>query len=788
MLKRNGTLFTIKYLKQSRLLVTRYLCGRPIFVNESFVSTYKGFPKKFLFLKKFIDSKDVDKIRFCLTLFNISKAITPKRNESFPLDISTITKPGPEKFYTIPTSFVKLFIKEFSLKFPNINNSEKDFEINLKAGPHGPSSISVASTVRFLTDKQIEYMRTLSTNSFVDNWIIPVRDSMKEDFPVIPNGMESESNNANGLPIPKYTSCSLTKHELTGKLSVVHDAEAKERIIAISDYYSQIILKHYHNVFMNNLKLLPCDRTYTQDPFHTWTGKDPFYSLDLSAATDRFPVELQRKLLEYLLPFDGNKNREVSEAWKNLLVDREYLNVSTETVVKYTVGQPMGSYSSWAAFTLTHHLVVQWAAYLCGKYPFSNYILLGDDIVIRDSEVSKRYLKIMRRLGVSISPHKTHVSKNTYEFAKRWIRYIGENVVELSPLPIKGIATNYNNPFILFSIIYNWMLRTSPITKSVEIVNCLIVIFKGLTFKEPDPNFLKFSQIIKKEGGSLNEAKATLRLLGYREYITTHYNSSFLRDRLNLFKSSMRLSLGLMTEDEGRLFLLNLLPEGLDGVGLSRGKTITVNGVNRVLSIITMSQLKSSERKIAKIPHTFETYFRMYGKPMRELRLLPLFQGITNWILDLEEVIDKINPSHLDGENITPDDVNINIFNLYKRINFIDMDKLVSLHRNFHSDMVTNAMLWVKLRKILKGMRLSSVEHMATEIWPNSYELDIWLNMAYKGLSSNYKTQLFVYNDIKSSYTQLQKTTNNWASTLALLRQITLKGFLTESTPKDVKP
>lgn len=60
--------------------------------------------------------------------------------------------------------------------------------------------------------------------------------------------------------------------------------------------------------------------------------------------------------------------------------------------------------------------------------------------------------------------------------------------------------------------------------------------------------------------------------------------------------------------------------------------------------------------------------------------------------------------------------------------------------------------------------------------------------MAYKGLSSNYKTQLFVYDDIKSSYTQLQKTTNNWASTLALLREITMKGFLSESTPKDVKP
>jgi len=268
MLKRNGTLFTIKYLKQSRLLVTRYLCGRPIYVNSHFVSTHKGFPKKFLFLKDFIDSKKVDSIRFCLTLFNISKAISPKVDESFPLDISTIQKKGPEQFYTVPAFFVKLFIKDFSLEFLKQDNSPADFDINLKAGPHGPSCISVASTVRFLTDKQLDYMRTLSSDFFVDNWIIPVRNSMLDEFPVIPKGMESDSNDAKGLPIPKYTSSSLSKHEFTGKLSVVHDAEAKERIIAISDYYSQIILKHYHNVFMKNLTLMPCDRTYTQNPFH----------------------------------------------------------------------------------------------------------------------------------------------------------------------------------------------------------------------------------------------------------------------------------------------------------------------------------------------------------------------------------------------------------------------------------------------------------------------------------------------------------------------------------------
>jgi hypothetical protein len=79
----------------------------------------------------------------------------------------------------------------------------------------------------------------------------------------------------------------------------------------------------------------------------------------------------------------------------------------------------MGCYSSWAAFTLSHHLVVQFCAKKKNKFPFSNYIILGDDIVIKDSEIAQCYISFMTKLGVDISPHKTHVSNDTYEFAKR---------------------------------------------------------------------------------------------------------------------------------------------------------------------------------------------------------------------------------------------------------------------------------------------------------------------------------------------------------------------------------
>jgi len=47
------------------------------------------------------------------------------------------------------------------------------------------------------------------------------------------------------------------------------------------------------------------------------------------------------------------------------------------------------------------------------------YALLGDDIVIGNKVVAERYLEIISDLGVEFSEMKTHISKDSYEFAKR---------------------------------------------------------------------------------------------------------------------------------------------------------------------------------------------------------------------------------------------------------------------------------------------------------------------------------------------------------------------------------
>jgi len=74
-------------------------------------------------------------------------------------------------------------------------------------------------------------------------------------------------------------------------------------------------------------------------------------------------------------------------------------------------------------FSFSHHILVRLAAKLAGKtVNFDNYALLGDDVVIGCSKVANKYLQLLDTLGVSCSESKSHVSKDTYEFAKRWYK------------------------------------------------------------------------------------------------------------------------------------------------------------------------------------------------------------------------------------------------------------------------------------------------------------------------------------------------------------------------------
>nr|DBA44354.1 TPA_asm: hypothetical protein [Unuamitovirus sp. 'pemphredoni'] len=113
-----------------------------------------------------------------------------------------------------------------------------------------------------------------------------------------------------------------------------------------------------------------------------------------------------------------------------------------DTTYKYSVGQPMGLYSSWAIFALSHHIAVRISAKraLLG-IRWCKYALLGDDIVLSNPKVAYEYRKLMNEMGVDISDSKTHESNDTCEFAKRWYR----NGLEFSGVQLNSILTVRGN-------------------------------------------------------------------------------------------------------------------------------------------------------------------------------------------------------------------------------------------------------------------------------------------------------------------------------------------------------
>jgi predicted NAD/FAD-binding protein len=81
----------------------------------------------------------------------------------------------------------------------------------------------------------------------------------------------------------------------------------------------------------------------------------------------------------------------------------------------------------------TNHVLVRLAGKRNGIDDFSDYMILGDDIVIFNDQVARDYVSIMESIGVETKPEDSMmpVQSHPVEIAKRLFR----NGKEVSPLP-----------------------------------------------------------------------------------------------------------------------------------------------------------------------------------------------------------------------------------------------------------------------------------------------------------------------------------------------------------------
>lgn len=102
LIKNNGYVYTIKYMKSVRLHITRYICHSPLFINDAGVAVdKKGWPKAFGFLKPLLKSIDGKRVLFTLILLPRGLIIDRKKL-NLKVDYSTIYRPS-KAHYTVPT-------------------------------------------------------------------------------------------------------------------------------------------------------------------------------------------------------------------------------------------------------------------------------------------------------------------------------------------------------------------------------------------------------------------------------------------------------------------------------------------------------------------------------------------------------------------------------------------------------------------------------------------------------------------------------------------------------------
>lgn len=459
LIKFSGWTFSFKYLKEVLRIIVRLLAGQTVEKSTSiFIKTDKRgcptiipkFIRDFILFDKVNPHKRKMMIGALLTILSINRVFPTKVEPS----LDTIIEPFKGLSKTIDSSLLINSLKELGLYKTYKKNDRCTLYWSEASGPNtiisGFGSVNDAFALLHSPYQLILVLKTLlfrlNFGLFLYLILILV------------------------LFGPLYLLSILFKINckfVNGRLSVVYDQAGKARVIAITSYWIQTCLKPLHLFLFNKLKLINEDGTFDQNkPLNLLLKrlsreKQRLYGFDLSAATDRLPIDLQQdilKLIGFNLP------------WKELLDIKWYPNFSINKIkiidpVSYSVGQPMGALSSWAMLAITHHVVVKCAAIKVGKIGFKDYCILGDDVVIANDLVALEYLNLMRALGLSINRQKSVESSIFTEFAKKLRGYndidfspIGPGLI-LQTIRSKAYSLRYVHELFLMKLIHLYNLK-----------------------------------------------------------------------------------------------------------------------------------------------------------------------------------------------------------------------------------------------------------------------------------------------------------------------------------------
>jgi hypothetical protein len=204
--------------------------------------------------------------------------------------------------------------------------------------------------------------------------------------------------------------------DAVGKIGLIQEPGYKLRAVANPNRVYQIALKPLGDAIYKAVQQLPWDCTFDQSKAipvvqQHLQAESRCYCIDLSGATDYFPLSLQLDLLHVLFP---NMSDHI-----DLFQDLSRSSwIMGDTTIKWTKGQPLGLYPSFGSFALTHGMLL----YYLNAYTHNNeFYVLGDDVIILKDSLAAKYLEILKLIGCPISEAKSITSRNIAEFAGKII-------------------------------------------------------------------------------------------------------------------------------------------------------------------------------------------------------------------------------------------------------------------------------------------------------------------------------------------------------------------------------
>jgi hypothetical protein len=475
-LKTRGIKDTISYVKATRGNFFNYLSGNILRDATSKCYGPSQFPKILGPLKQFIDNEHYNVIRLVLTILTATRSIKLKDV----VKTSTITQPiegdVPDLTRHMPSFWKDLGYRLKPDSLPSSLTSVDWMMYRLSRGPNGHALLAAA------------YEATILPKSLCDSLDV-IAPGIAYRIEQVISGKLDQFVTYWGRPSQKRTG-------LFRKLSSFPDKEGKQRTIGILDYWSQMALKPIHTYIGRALEKINQDCTLDQNKYNKLLKdvKGKFYSVDLTAATDRFPIQIIKELLKLRLGAD------FVNAWEDVMVGYPF-DFQKDKLI-YSTGSPMGAYTSFNSFAFTHHFLVYHCCKECNvSWKTLPYALLGDDIVIGNEEVAEVYMKVLKSIHVEFSPAKTHKSERFFEFAKR-VHYKG---IEVSPFPISALRQASKSSDTLVLVLREIRERgweIISISSSVQKYFSIVKKFRSKVCKNIANNSSSFDQVLDLVRGS----------------------------------------------------------------------------------------------------------------------------------------------------------------------------------------------------------------------------------------------------------------------------------------------